>query len=128
MGKESVFQFVAHPEQFKDAEIVAHVKAAASKKELFVLLAKGLGLPSHFGHNWDAFEECLREFSWAREARSIAIVHEQLPALPDEELETYLDILADSIAAEARAKDHPPKLDAIFPSGAKKKVAGLIGK
>lgn len=128
MGKESVFTFTAKPGAFSDAELIAHLKPAGSKQELLAALAKGLGLPTHFGHNWDAFEECLREFSWARGVRSIAIIHEELPGLPEEELGTYLEILADSIGALARAKDRPPKVQAIFPSAAQKRVAKLLGK
>ncbi|GAA3774285.1 barstar family protein [Streptomyces phyllanthi] len=32
-----------------------------TKQDLFTEWAAGLGFPDHFGHNWDAFHDCLRD-------------------------------------------------------------------
>ena len=33
-------------------------------RQLFALLAEALGFPEHFGHNWDALDDALRDLSW----------------------------------------------------------------
>ena len=107
--------------------IVARIPAGiASKKELLNALATGLGLPAHFGRNWDALEESLREFSWAPGARVIAIVHDALPRLPEDELRTYLEVLSYSAAALRTAKDRVPSLRFVFPADARVEVERLV--
>ena len=33
-------------------------------RQLFALLAEALGFPEHFGQNWDALDDSLRDLSW----------------------------------------------------------------
>lgn len=37
------------------------VGAASSHEELHRLLAAAFHFPDYYGHNWDAFDECIRE-------------------------------------------------------------------
>lgn len=107
--------------------IVARIPAGVtSKKALLEALAQGLGLPGHFGRNWDALEESLREFSWAHGARDIAIVHDALPALPEQDLRTYLEVLSYSAAALRTAKDRVPSVRFAFPAGARARIEQLV--
>ena len=120
------FTFVDKPREWTSAALVAHLPATiASKQELLAALAKALGFPHHFGHNWDALEESLREFSWAKGAKSIALVHEALPRLGDDDLRIYLEILAASIAGLREAKDVVPTLQAVFPRSARDEIVRL---
>ena len=105
---------------------VARIQSVRSKKGLLDALARGLGLPATFGHNWDALEESLREFSWAHGAKSIAIVHEEVPEIGAEDLQTYLDILAEGIAALRAAHDSVPDVQAVFPARAKSRIEQLL--
>ena len=38
--------------------------AVHTDEELFEALAGALRFPDHFGHNWDALDECLRDLEW----------------------------------------------------------------
>lgn len=42
-------------------ELVLGLAAARSKQALHRLLAQGLGFPKHYGMNWDAFWDCVRD-------------------------------------------------------------------
>ena len=37
------------------------VGAASSREELHRLLAAAFHFPGYYGHNWDAFDECIRD-------------------------------------------------------------------
>jgi len=36
--------------------------------------AAAMQFPSYFGHNWDAFEDCLHDLDWLNARRAVAIV------------------------------------------------------
>ena len=74
--------------------------------ELLRVLWAALRLPGYFGFNWDALDECLRDFHWIAERR-IVLVHTDLPmSLDVQELTTYLNILADAIGTWAVDDSH----------------------
>lgn len=66
------------------------------KDELLSQLSSKLRFPDYFGNNWDALDECLRDLSWLPQ-RSIVVIHERLPELPDEEIKEYLSILSRAV-------------------------------
>ncbi len=60
--------------------------------------AAALEFPDYFGHNWDAFEECLTDMSW-RPAPGYAILLEHFETFRKEapaDFETLLHILHDA--------------------------------
>ena len=81
--------------------------AAANDKQQFLKLAsETLGFPEYFGHNWDAFEDCITDMAW-HAAPGYVILYDQFEQLADNapgEFQTMLQILKD--AAEAWKKDH----------------------
>ncbi len=50
-----------------------------TKRELFGRLRRQLTFPGHFGWNWDALNDCLRDLTWLGEVRQITLIHEGLP-------------------------------------------------
>ena len=67
-----------------------------TKKDLISELAIKLNFPKYFSYNWDSLYDCLRDLSWI-EARSITIVHSDLPKLNDIDLKMYLEVLMYSL-------------------------------
>ena len=58
-------------EPLKSAAAAAHLKLATAdlarakdKASLFAELDRSLGLPDHFGHNWDALADVLEDRDW----------------------------------------------------------------
>ena len=102
---------------------VARIPAGIdSKTALFRALVPALALPDYFGANWDALEECLKDLSWI-DKKTVAIVHEDLPALPKKELATYLSILSDSATAWREGEEHA--LAVVFPAKTEKALRAL---
>lgn len=40
--------------------------AVTDKQQFLALCKKQMKLPAHFGDNWDALEDCLRDFEWLK--------------------------------------------------------------
>ncbi len=88
-------------------------KGIQNKTGLFSHFAKGGHFPAYFGNNWDALNDCLRDFSWLSQKR-ILIVHDDLPLSDNEkELLTYLEILDAAVTFWKRHEQH--ELLVIFP-------------
>lgn len=108
----------------KDVYVMSVPRGIDSKEELLKNLANGLAIP-HFGANWDALEDSLRDLSWIS-AQTILIVHEELPELPATDLRNYLEILVSAAATWRRhAEEHT--LLAAFPAAARETVLGIVG-
>ncbi len=114
----SPFTYVDDPAAYRPADtLVVRIPAKAKGKEkLFGVLADKLRFPRYFGHNWDAFEECLGELSWLEGVERVAIVHEGLPfSFDGEHLPVYLSILHE-VVTRRRAAAAPPQLEIVFAS------------
>lgn len=81
--------------------LVAHgadvrvVRAGTDKRSVLAGFASALGLPSWFGHNWDALVDALRELE-AKDARRIELVWDHSHELRETAPDTYalvVDIL-----------------------------------
>ena len=75
-------------------------KNIARKEQLLNHAATALHFPDHFGHNWDALEECLTDLEWV-DADGYVIYYDHIDGLleahPDQ-FETLIEILRDSVA------------------------------
>lgn len=94
--RKSKFRYIRHLKDFKCDESNTFVgkipKGITSKTELLEKLSEVLQFPSYFGHNWDALDECLRDFHWLKK-KQVVVLHADLPSLGKKELHTYLDSL-----------------------------------
>jgi RNAse (barnase) inhibitor barstar len=70
----------------------------SDKAEFLLRIAAALGFPAWFGHNWDAFFDCLTDLSW-RPALGYVLILEhaaELRATEPEVFDTALAILGDA--------------------------------
>lgn len=96
----------------------------ATREALFDALAAAIPLPDYFGRNWDALEECLSDLSFVA-ADVVELVHLDLPALGDDDLTIYLEILSSAVAA-AEARRGAPELEVVFLADVREAVARLL--
>ena len=106
----------------KHSHVAVVPRGIEGRDALFRCLVRQLSLPEHFGANWDALDECLRDLSWIERHR-VVLFHESLPALEDEHLTTYLEILRDALLDWRRDLDD--ELVVALPCSARERVLRL---
>jgi hypothetical protein len=81
----------------RDDFLIAVPRGIQTRKELLAIYERIGRFPGYFGGNWDAFLDCLRDFSWISERR-IVIAHSDLPLSADNDgARIYLEILATAV-------------------------------
>jgi RNAse (barnase) inhibitor barstar len=70
----------------------------ASAAGLFAEFARVLDFPDYFGHNWDAFEECLADLEWLPARGYVLLLSQAEQVLREDEdgYETFLEVLSDA--------------------------------
>jgi len=93
-----VFKFIDGPASYDTGEVFfARLDPLISNSDdLLKSLYYLLWFPGYFGFNWNALEDCLRDFEWINEEK-IIIVHDVLPNISSNDLKLYLEILRDTI-------------------------------
>ena len=75
--------------------------AAVNDKMQFLALCKTqMKLPAHFGENWDALAECLRDFEWLKSRGYVLHLSdgEAFAKAAADDYQTALDVLAEAAA------------------------------
>lgn len=73
------------------------IASANGKKDMLDALATAMSFPGHFGANWDALVDCLRDLSWAGTPRGYVIVIEKCQRFHADHREIF-DIATDCLA------------------------------
>ena len=110
--------------QFQDYDRVVVIPAGLPNQTAVLReLAYRLEFPAHFGLNFDALSDCLRDLSWLPPG-NIHLIHEDLPmAETRDEAETYVDVLLD--AQESWLKDGTRRLTPVFPKRVERRVSEM---
>jgi len=90
-----VFENVFTPSD-SDTYVVSVPKGITSSSELRDTLYLMLKMPEYAGLNYDALRSCLGDLRWIKQ-RTVVLRHSDLPALPDSELQVYLDVLSEAV-------------------------------
>jgi RNAse (barnase) inhibitor barstar len=76
-------------------------RSVQRKEQLMNAMATALDLPEHFGHNWDALEECLADLDPV-DAKGYVLLYDHIEGLlgahPDQ-FETLVEILKDAVTS-----------------------------
>lgn len=101
------FTFVSKNADFGLDSFVAVIPSSVSTEgELLSVYAQALRFPDYFGYNWDALEECLRDFHWLENHR-IVILHSSFPLeLQEADTRVYLDILDNCVKSWKPGEEH----------------------
>lgn len=94
-----------------------------STKKLIGSVGAILGFPPHFGKNFDAFWDCLRDLP--EKPRQVALIHRDIPKIPEDDLLTYLELLRDAaLYWQRRREEHV--FEVWFPDDSKFIIEGLL--
>ena len=72
--------------------------AVTDKKQFLALCKKQMKLPPHFGENWDALADCLRDFAWLKSKGYVLHLYggEKFSNAVPEDYQTALAVLAEA--------------------------------
>lgn len=121
----SEFAFEDHP-VLEPADFLARLPAGLTDASaLLHALAERLSFPGYFGFNWDALSDCLRDLHWLSNPR-VVLLHADLPALPEPELRSYLEVLREAV--ESWQPGEPHSLHVIFPAALRQQVSACASR
>lgn len=94
--------------------LVAVIPSGITRKsQLFQVLRAQLKLPEYFGDNWDALDECLRDWSWLEGYQRVRLMHADIPFQPGRRSRRiYLQILQDALPMQP----DDFRLEVLFPA------------
>jgi hypothetical protein len=101
MTRPDRFEFVDDLDGFAtETPGVVEVPAGiTSKPQLMRELVRSLSLPDYFGSNWDALDECFRDWLLDDGRQSLCLLHRDLPLAQDpQNCRDYLTLLDDTLA------------------------------
>ncbi len=120
MKRTDAFVFTDTPLLASEAFVARVPVGLTSKQELLRALHEQARLPNYFGFNWDALSDCLRDLHWVA-SREFVLLHGDVPNLARHDLNSYLEVLAESVATWLPGDKHA--LTVVFPSAARLEIA-----
>jgi len=98
-------------------------KGIPNADNLMTELYKELVLPYDFEFTWESFSECLKDPAWFN-GRNVMLVHQEMPAIDNESLRTYLNILLG--CSEFWCENGERRLLVMFPENCREQVGHII--
>jgi len=95
--------FIKEPEAGPEVFQAAIKDGIVGPEALFEEYDRHFNFP-HFGFNWDALDECLRDLQWISQPQ-IIITHHTLPELAASDFNVYLEVLCDAIESWRNCKE-----------------------
>jgi len=94
----SLCQALAKAEESRFRVFDVDLTGTSDKRALFKRLQAGLSLPDYFGANWDALEECLRDFEIGGGQGVLLVLRsaDALLALPASDRQALISILSET--------------------------------
>lgn len=118
--------YIPPPAPGGDAHVATIPAGTATVRRLMEEVRAGLRFPGYCGLNLDAFWDCVRALDGV-DARRVVLLHRDLPALPGEDLEAYIELLRDAVLYwRARADEHC--IEVWFPAVRVDDVRAILGK
>lgn len=96
MSTKCPFKFGKHSACSDKVFYVCLYEEINGKEQLLQYLYYLFFFPGYFGFNWDALTDCMADFCWIKEYE-ILVIHKKIPALDDNDLFIYLDILRNAV-------------------------------
>lgn len=124
-----MFHFRTPAPDFRSRSESTHVGRVApgisNTRNLIAEVGKALRFPRYFGKNFDAFWDCIRDVDIAE--YTMILVHDDLPPIPAEDRETYVELLRDAVLYwEKHPEEH--SLEVWFPEPCRDEVRSLLEK
>jgi RNAse (barnase) inhibitor barstar len=88
-------------------------RGVRDKRTLMARCDEEFALPSYFGHNWDALQDCLTDLSWVPATCGYLVVYDHWQELADSDPSAYATLLEIFEAAVAFWRDTPTPM-AVF--------------
>ena len=89
--------FLSQLPEVDDRDLVICMDAQVVDRDaLFDEYSRKLNFPDYFGRNWDAFKDCINDFSWI-EQRRVILCYSSLPKLPPADLGIFVSQMEDAI-------------------------------
>ncbi len=71
-------------------------KTVKTKSEILDLFSNKLRFPSYFGHNWDAFWDCIKDLEWLKEKNTAVLIKDCNMIKDEQAYNTLIDLLRDA--------------------------------
>ncbi|MFL6057240.1 MAG: barstar family protein [Actinoallomurus sp.] len=91
------------------------VRGVRDKQALLQRCAEELVLPSYFGRNWDALEECLRDLSWVPANTGYLVIYDHWRELADADPAAHRTLLDVFGAAVEHWRDTSTPMAVLLP-------------
>lgn len=121
-----MFHYFTPPPDFsrdKTSRVATMTKNIGNVRDLLTAAGVVLNFPPFYGKNFDAFWDCIRDIDLPQ--HKIVLLNQDLPQLPEDDLETWITLLRDATLYWRRhSKEHV--FEVWFPENAAEKIEAVL--